>query len=90
MSDRKDDPAFPTHEVWDDDKPEIGWISGGLSKRELIAAMAMTGMVNLPGRFGRVFEGLSQEESNQDNAAQMAVWSCRFADALLAELEKKP
>ena len=23
-------PAFPVHEVWDDDKTDIGWIGGGM------------------------------------------------------------
>lgn len=33
-------PAFPHHEVWDEAKPEIGWIGGGMSLRDYFAAHA--------------------------------------------------
>lgn len=35
-------PAFPHHEVWDNDKPEIGWIGGGMSLRDYFAAAPMS------------------------------------------------
>jgi len=33
----QDDAAMPTHQVWDNEKPEIGWISGGLTARHYAA-----------------------------------------------------
>lgn len=41
-------PAFPHHEVWDDDKPEIGWIGGGMTLRDYFAAKAALGIISSP------------------------------------------
>lgn len=42
MSEADGGPAFPHHEVWDDDKPDIGWIGGGMSLRDYFAAAPMS------------------------------------------------
>lgn len=81
MTPRAEEPAFPTHSVWDNDKPEIGWIDGGLTKREYFAAMAMQGL--LASRK----EWVSDGRSNFEIAASL---SLKYADALLAELNKEP
>lgn len=49
-------------------------VDHGLSKRELFAAMAMQGMLACPDSSG--------------SFAEIANWSVRYADALLAELAK--
>jgi hypothetical protein len=73
---RADEPAFPTHEVWDDEKTDIGWIGGGLSKRELFAAMMAQGL-------------LSNITVGRDEFMPFVVaTSVRYADAILAELDK--
>ena len=47
----------------------------GLTKREVMAAMAMQGLVACP--------------SNEPKISQYATEAVKFADALLAELERK-
>ncbi len=32
-----DEPAMPTHQVWDDEKSDVGWICGGLTARQYAA-----------------------------------------------------
>ena len=54
----------------------------GLTKRELIAAMAMQGFVSRPPAM--------TDESDQEYDAKIARWSIDTADALLAELAKDP
>lgn len=41
-------PAFPHHEAWDEEKPGIGWIGGGMSLRDWFAGQALAGTVNFP------------------------------------------
>lgn len=53
----------------------------GLTKRELIAAMAMQGLISLQDK------GI-EAESFEDAYKQMAMHSLMAADALLIELEK--
>jgi hypothetical protein len=53
----------------------------GLTKRELIAAMAMQGLASVP------FDGSSSWKSLPKEDAERAV---AYADALLAELAKEP
>jgi hypothetical protein len=50
--------AFPHHEVWDAEKTDIGWIGGGLTKRELFAAMAMQGLLADPNSDGESLRNL--------------------------------
>ena len=71
---RADEPAFPVPET------AVGGqrMRGGLSKREYFAAMAMQGMLA---------SGISERNSGPVSLAMSAV---EQADALLAELEKKP
>lgn len=71
MPDKIDDggPAFP----WGD--PVVG-MRGGLTKRELFAAMAMQGFCSDP-------------RSNESEAPSLARWSVVYADALLAALTPK-
>lgn len=66
-----DKPAFPQHTVmptWDKQ-------AGGLSRRELFAAMAMQGFCSNPNR-----------DENYETDAASAI---KQADALIAELDKK-
>lgn len=74
LADVGSEPAFPTHEVWEEDKSDIKWISGGLTKREYFAAMAMQGMLANMG-IPNIREKLTK-----------AIVDC--ADALIKELEK--
>jgi hypothetical protein len=57
--------AFPHHEVWDDEKPEIGWIGGGMTLRDYFAAKAMQGILvnseaNSPGAYLILCETVAQ------------------------------
>lgn len=70
-------PAFPNSEIWDDDKPEIAWIAGGLSKREWFAGQALAGMMANPDRVG-----------NHARYEEWAKTAYFFADAMIAEGEK--
>lgn len=72
--------AFPTTGamIWVDPITPIGF--AGLSKREYFAGQAMAGM--LAGLYARNEDGIYE--------AMVAHSSCDYADALLAELEKKP
>lgn len=67
--------AFPT-QMWDEELKEATWLDGGLTKRELIAAMAMQALI--PTYVEQVKE--------LENAAGAAV---EYADALLKELERE-
>lgn len=66
------DPAFPHHEVWDGDKTDIGWIGGGLSKREYFAAMAMQGLL----------------ACNQHGVITVCEGAVEYADALIRRLSR--
>lgn len=68
------EPAYP----WG----EHGTALGGLTKRELIAAMAMQGYLSRPPAM--------TNESEREYDAKIARWSTDTADALLAELAKEP
>lgn len=76
-------PAFPVTQVVEQyrngDPMQDLMLSGGLTKRELFAAMAMQ------GRLGNKYSGLTSNGHTADEVAKLAV-AC--ADALLAELEK--
>lgn len=73
--------AFPIEGFEDRDR----WIrSGGLTKRELFAAMAMQGLLAQSDEEGN---GWSAESPYREKAAQEAV---AFADALLAALQSPP
>lgn len=67
--------AFPHHAVWDNDKPEIGWIDGGLTKREYFAAMAMQGFLTIVDK--------------NFNAKELAEPSVKMADALIEALNQQ-
>jgi len=69
----KDEPAFPKMLSELATGPRKHWLAGGLSKRELFAAMAMQGIV---------VNGFTTWEAE---ASKLAV---RHADALIAELER--
>lgn len=71
----KNDPAFPTASR----DPQSASLFGGLTKRELFAAMAMTGMIGK--QHGHV--------DGQGDDTQCAELSVAFADALIKELERK-
>lgn len=63
-------PAFPV--------PTADWQGHGLTKRELIAAMAMQGFLSNKGH------------ATHFNPEDDAKYCIRIADALLAELEPSP
>ncbi len=71
------DPAFPGHEVWDDEKPDIGWIGGGLTKREILAAFLWRR------------ETSSRQIKDADRPNERAREAVENAEALLAELAKR-
>jgi hypothetical protein len=77
----ENNPAFPI--AW---HPEMAWdysrAEMGLSKRELIAAMAMQGLISTMKEGDRFFPNLRQ-------TGQLVVEaSVKYADALLEELAK--
>jgi hypothetical protein len=55
----------------------------------MFAAAALTGLANLPGRYGRVMDSMTPEEMRQDNYDRMAEECFKFADSLLAAREGK-
>lgn len=63
------------------DQPRFPYASPELTKRELMAAMMLQGVLACPIEFGTVKEA----PSNTSERARIAV---RHADALLAELAK--
>lgn len=70
--------VFPHSEKYrDKNNYEIFEEFHGLTKRELFAAMAMQGIINNPHRIA----GLTYEDTVTD--------AVNYADALIAELEKK-
>lgn len=62
----------------------------GISLRDHFAATALRGLINIPGRYGRVLEGMSAEQMEQDNYDRMAYKCYRFADAMISVREAKP
>jgi hypothetical protein len=77
--------AFPHHETWDAEKTDIGWIGGGLTKRELFAAMAMQGILASPWASRHRITSPKDLEFEGRTLESLAV---NFADGLLEELEK--
>lgn len=86
MNDNKHTPAFPVTVSYENGKP-VGFQNGestgqeiGLSKREMIAAMALQGLMscNDKGEFNSI----------QDSCAEAARIAVIAADALLNELSK--
>lgn len=81
---KANEPAFPIHELVtnalrDSDPADARWFSG-LTKREYFAALAMQGALAGEGEDSGIFPDVQT----------LANFSVRCADALLAELEKKP
>lgn len=68
----KDEPAFPTREGWTEDTGKYREDTGGLTKREYFAAMAMQGL-------------LFHDDAGPDRIALCSVY---YADALIEELNK--
>ena len=60
-------------------------VLGGLTKRELLAAMAMQGLLSQGER--ERFAELAKEDAIPVTSV-IAIMSCEFADALIAELDK--
>ncbi len=81
---RADDSAFPIHGI-----NERGWqIQPGLDKREYFAGLAMQGMLANDAWLDGV--DIVAKEQNVKTAEQLLACSAvKFADALLAELEKE-
>lgn len=81
----KNDPAaFPTM-GWEQEQPSRNWrpvVNGGLTKRELFAAMAMQGLASN----GDAMQAMAKKGILEWDIVADAV---RMADSLLAELEKK-
>lgn len=76
------EPAFPHHEVWDNEKPDIGWISGGLTKREYFAASVIRGIIEWDAKMN---ESRPDRSATMRNMVEAAV---KLADSLIAELNK--
>ncbi len=64
VKENSDIPAYPTDRY-----------AGGLTKRELIAAMALQGLMRHPDSVG-------------ESSETVAAWAVQAADALLEELDK--
>lgn len=80
----KNEPAYPTQEVRDLDGNGILAPSYGLTKRELIAAMAMQGLSSN----SRIYEKAEElGESNQSYYKELSSSSVKIADALLEALK---
>ena len=87
----KTDKVFPTSQ--ENYTTQIGtynpdYMSSGLTKRELFAAMAMQSLLSNPERYkyiaNKVANGMSQEEASSKNAHKAVL----LADALINELNK--
>lgn len=82
----KNEPAFPT-QMWDEELKEATWLDGGLTKRELFAAMAMQGILANTFKIGQLnTDGRTTIEAIQNSTICEAALG--YADALIAELEK--
>lgn len=82
MSDNANSPASPfTH------KPEYQYQEAGLTKREHIASMAMQSM--LSSKFLSEFITDGGESISHNRYKGVAVEACKYADALLIQLEKE-
>jgi hypothetical protein len=83
-----DELAFPT-QMWDEELKEATWLDGGLTKRELFAAMAMQWLISSDIKI------LADEARHPDRdgyytrGEMIALYSMKYADALLAELAKE-
>ncbi len=75
---KADEPAFPTM--------SNGYIQGGLSKKELFAAMAMQGFAS-DMQFRSIFK--NEVKDNGLLHECIAGLAVDYADALIVELEKK-
>lgn len=62
----------------------------GLTKRELIAAMAMQGLLSNPGGPVQASNVSGWQSTTNCSRGDVANESVQFADALLAELAKEP
>lgn len=79
----KQESAFPVHGSANDD-PRNQILSGGLTKREYFAAMAMQGLVNREGWAER----FNNETTDGSLMETLAIASVKMADELLKQLEK--
>jgi len=79
-----DESAFPT-QMWDEELKEATWLDGGLTKRELFAAMMLQGILSKPFLF---MAPVGQEGCWHILQKQNAELAVANADALLAELAK--
>lgn len=97
MTTKADEPAFPglqTFEKFDDDLGkyvEYQLPAGGLSKREMISAMAMSGIISglfsSQGNLKKLKAAATAE--NRNLIEEISDLSCKQADALLLELERR-
>jgi hypothetical protein len=69
-------PAFPVHEVWDEDKTDIGWIGGGMTLRDWFAGQVLMAFVSSDGA---QYHGATEEH---------AIMAYKQADAMIAERNK--
>lgn len=76
----KNESAFPQADfvrTGNEGTPAIGGLNGGLTKRELLSAMALQGLI-------------STLTINRDEHAELlSQTAVKYADALIAELERK-
>lgn len=85
------DSAFPHMTLGIDERYALTLSSGGLTKRELFAAMAMQGLLACPmSQDGlAALEAIEREKGNKEILRLTANSAVKYADALLAELEKE-
>lgn len=78
----RNDPAYPV--------PNSANVNGqeGLTKRELLAAMAMQGMLANPGGPVQASSNSGWQSTTNCNRGDVANEAVQFADALIAELAK--
>lgn len=85
--------AFPHHEVWDDEKTEIGWIGGGMTLRDWFAAFApppRTYMIEMLERSDRLKNphNDSYKSKIRSRTEITAALRYEYADAMIAERNK--
>lgn len=80
------DPAFPEAKVVETNGTWINSISGGLTKREYFAAMAMQGIIG-SSEFMRSIAEVAKKDPNSQTII-LAQNALLYADAIIAELSK--
>lgn len=91
--------VFPDYKYWNDgDQPDTAWPEGGLTKRELFAAMAMQGLLSAVYSNKNMLREFTKKEYVPKTKKDEFSWhysgcdaisrnAVSYADALIKELE---